>query len=147
MLRICALLVLLGGVHSAVALDPHKALTQYAISTWTQQHGLPQDTIRAITQTSDGYLWLGTDEGLARFDGYEFIIFNKDRGELPGNSITTLAAGRDGVLWIGTADGLTRYQNKHFHAYTTKDGLPDNGIAGLIEDHAGALWIVAGNYL
>src|ERR1035441_8859721 len=75
MLRICALLVILGGVHSAVALDPHKALTQYSISIWTQQQGLPQDTIGAITQTSDGYLWLGTDEGLARFHGYEFTIF------------------------------------------------------------------------
>jgi signal transduction histidine kinase/ligand-binding sensor domain-containing protein len=84
---------------------------------------------------------------LARFDGYEFIIFSKDRGELPSNSITALAAGRDGVLWIGTANGLTRYQNKHFQAYSTKDGLPDNGISALLEDHAGALWIVAGNYL
>src|SRR6202790_2134424 len=130
-----------------LALNPGKSLTQYTRTVWTQEHGLPQDSIRAITQTSDGYLWLGTDEGLARFDGYEFIIFNKDRGELPSNSITALAAGRDGVLWIGTSNGLARYQNKTFHAYSTKDGLPDNGIAGLIEDHAGALWIVAGNYL
>jgi signal transduction histidine kinase/ligand-binding sensor domain-containing protein len=131
----------------ALALNPGKSLTQYTTTVWTQEHGLPQDSIRAITQTSDGYLWLGTDEGLARFDGYEFIIFNKDRGELPSNSITALAAGRDGVLWIGTSNGLASYRNKTFHTYSTKDGLPDNGIAGLIEDHAGALWIVAGNYL
>src|SRR6202035_3444030 len=83
----------------ALALNPGKSLTQYTRTVWTQEHGLPQDTIRAITQTSDGYLWLGTDEGLARFDGYEFIIFNKDRGDLPSNSITALAAGGDGVLW------------------------------------------------
>ena len=95
----------------ALALNPAKNLTQYTRTVWTQEHGLPQDTIRAMAQTSDGYLWLGTDEGLARFDGYEFVTFNKDKGELPGNSITALAAGRDGVLWIGTAQGLTRYQN------------------------------------
>src|SRR4029077_150606 len=81
---------------SVLALNPGKSLTQYTRSVWTQEHGLPQDTIRAIAQTSDGYLWLGTDEGLARFDGYEFVIFKKNRGELPSNSITALAAGRDG---------------------------------------------------
>ena len=131
----------------ALALNPSKTLTQYTRTVWTQEHGLPQDTIRAITQTSDGYLWLGTDEGLARFDGYEFITFNKNHGELPSNSITALAAGRDGVLWIGTSNGLIHYQQKQFRVYSTKDGLPDNGISSLLEDHSGALWIVAGNYL
>jgi hypothetical protein len=76
----------------AFALDPHKSLTQYSRKVWTQQHGLPQDTIRAIAQTAEGYLWLGTDEGLARFDGYDFAIFNKANGDLPSNSITALAA-------------------------------------------------------
>src|ERR1700704_1210027 len=102
----------------AFALNPSKSLTQYTTTVWTQEHGLPQDSIRAIAQTSDGYLWLGTDEGLARFDGYEFVTFNKDKGELPGNSITALAAGRDGELWIGAAQGLTRYQNKQFRTYS-----------------------------
>src|SRR5712664_521746 len=90
----------------ALALDPHKSLTQYSRTTWTQQQGLPQDTIRAIAQTTDGYLWVGTDEGLARFDGYEFEIFGKDHGGLPSNSITALAAANDGSLWIGTTSGL-----------------------------------------
>ena len=111
-----------------VALSRTKSLTQYTRTIWTQEQGLPQDTIRAIAQTTDGYLWLGTDEGLARFDGYEFVIFNKDHGDLPSNSITALSAGSDGSLWIGTADGLTCYRNKHFTTYKTKDGLPDNAI-------------------
>src|SRR5271166_5940700 len=131
MLRICALLMLLGGVHSAVALDPHRALTQYSISIWTQQQGLPQDTISAITQTADGYLWLGTDEGLARFDGYEFTVFTKSNGSLPANSITALAADPDGSLWIGTPRGLTRFHARSFHTFTTKDGLPDDAVTGL----------------
>ncbi|MBZ5576650.1 MAG: hypothetical protein LAP40_08850 [Acidobacteriia bacterium] len=128
----------------AWALDPHKGLTQYSRTVWTQEHGLPQDTIREIVQTEDGYLWLGTDEGLARFDGYDFVVFNKDQGHLPANSITALAAGTDGSLWIGTANGLTRYRNKEFYTYTTKDGLPDDSIADLYVDHAGDLWAVAG---
>src|ERR1039457_1155947 len=147
MLRICALLVILGGVHSAVALDPHKALTQYSISIWTQQQGLPQDTIGAITQTSDGYLWLGTDEGLARFDGYEFTIFSRDHGDLPSNSVTALAAGRDGSLWIGSRSGITRYRDQRFRTYTRKEGLVDDLVSALFVDHAGILWIVAGGDL
>ena len=89
------------------ALNPAKSLTQYTRTVWTQEHGLPQDTIRAIAQTTDGNLWLGTDEGLARFDGYEFAVFNKDNGDLPSNSIAALAAAPDGGLWIGTSNGLT----------------------------------------
>src|SRR5579872_4158071 len=127
-----------------LALDPHKALSQYSRTVWTQEHGLPQDTIRAITQTTDGYLWLGTDEGLARFDGYDFVVFDKDHYNLPTNSITALAAGLDGSLWIGTASGLTRYRDKAFYTYTIKDGLPDNSIADLTVDHQGVLWVVSG---
>ena len=126
------------------ALDPRKALTQYSRTVWTQEHGLPQDTIREIVQSSDGYLWLGTDEGLARFDGYDFAVFNKDQGHLPANSITALAAGADGALWIGTPNGLTRYRDKQFQTFTTKDGLPDDAVGDLAVDHAGVVWIVAG---
>jgi signal transduction histidine kinase/ligand-binding sensor domain-containing protein len=132
---------------SAWALDPRKSLTQYTRTTWTQEHGLPQDTIRAITQTLDGYLWVGTDEGLARFDGYEFAVFNKAKGNLPSNSITALAAAEDGALWIGTSEGLAEYRNGRFRLYTVRDGLPDNEVSSLYEDHSGTLWIVAGVYL
>ena len=128
----------------AFGLNPRKALTQYSRTTWTQQHGLPQDTIRAIAQTSDGYLWLGTDEGLARFDGYEFVVFNRDHGDLPSDSVTTLAAAPDGTLWIGTPNGLTQYRDHRFVTYTRKDGLPDNSIGALLVDHAGVLWAVSG---
>ena len=131
----------------ALALDPRKSLTQYSRTIWTQEGGLPQDTIRAITQTKDGYLWLGTDEGLARFDGYEFVVFNKTNGDLPDNSITALAAANDGGLWIGTSNGLTQYLAGQFHTFTVKQGLPDAAITALLTDHEGALWVVAGVYL
>jgi ligand-binding sensor domain-containing protein len=96
MVRTCTILLLLGALHPLAALDPRKDLTQYSASVWTQQQGLPQDAIRAITQTADGYLWLGTDEGLARFDGYEFLSFN--RAEL--NFSTGGRQRRRSVDWL-----------------------------------------------
>src|SRR5205085_8934514 len=129
------------------ALNPAKSLTQYTRTIWTQEQGLPQDTIRAIAQTTDGYLWLGTDEGLARFDGYDFVIFNKENSALPSNSITALSAGADGSLWIGTAEGLTCYRDNGFTTYKTKDGLPDNTITAVCRDHSGIVWSVAGVFL
>jgi signal transduction histidine kinase/ligand-binding sensor domain-containing protein len=90
---------------------------------------------------------LGTEEGLARFDGYSFTIFSKDTGNLPSNFITALAASSDGSLWIGTASGLARYKDDQFHVYSTADGLPDNVISDLHADHAGQLWILAGGAL
>jgi len=143
----CVVWMFVAGTHSAFALDARKALTQYSRTVWTQQQGLPQDAIRAITQTPDGYLWLGTDEGLARFDGYEFVVFSRDHDNLPSNSITALAAGKDGSLWIGTPNGLAQYRDKRFRSYTQKDGLPDNSIGSLFVDHSGTLWIVAGGNL
>ncbi len=128
----------------ALALDPRRSLAQYSRTVWTEAQGLPQDTVRAIAQTADGYLWLATDEGLARYDGYEFAVFNKASGDLPANSITSLAAGADGSLWIGTSNGLARLKENRFHTYTTGDGLPDNSIVHLFADHAGTLWVVAG---
>jgi signal transduction histidine kinase/ligand-binding sensor domain-containing protein len=139
--------MLLATAQAALALDPHKALSQYSRTVWTQERGLPQDTIRAITQTKDGYLWLGTDEGLARFDGYEFVVYNKTKGDLPDNSITSLAASTDGALWIGTQNGLVEYRNGRFRAYTTRDGLPDAAITNVYADPNGGLWVVAGGYL
>src|SRR3974390_1678691 len=75
----------------AFSLDPHKGLTQFSRKVWTQEHGLPQDTIRAIGQTADGYLWLGTDEGLARFDGYDFVLFKKANADPPANPLHSAA--------------------------------------------------------
>jgi len=142
-----AILLCAAAAAPAWALDPRRTLSQYSHTLWTQQHGLPQDTIRAIAQTTDGYLWLGTDEGLARFDGYEFVSFSKANGDLPANSITALAATSDGSLWIGTSNGLAQYRDRRFRTFTVKQGLPDNAITALYSDHESTLWLVAGLYL
>jgi signal transduction histidine kinase/ligand-binding sensor domain-containing protein len=133
--------------HSALALNPRRALTQYTRTVWTQEHGLPQDTIRAVTQTKDGYLWLGTDEGLAQFDGYDFVVFNRENGSLPSNSVGALWAARDGGLWIGTSGGLTFYRDRKFTTYTRKDGLADIFISSITEDQSGAVWMAAGIFV
>ncbi len=134
-------------IQPASALNPRRALTQYTRTVWTQEHGLPQDTVRAIAQTKDGYLWLGTDEGLAQFDGYDFVVFNKENGALPSNSVAALWAGKDGSLWIGTLGGLTRYRNGKFTTFTRKDGLDDPSVSSIAEDPSGAIWVVAGVYV
>ncbi|HEX5431950.1 MAG TPA: two-component regulator propeller domain-containing protein [Bryobacteraceae bacterium] len=147
MRRIWASLLIAGAFSYVYGLDPHKALTQYSRTVWTQQQGLPQNSIRAIAQTPDGFLWLGTDEGLARFDGYEFFTFNKDNSGLPSNSITSLAASADGFLWIGTPKGLAVYDGKAFRTYTHRNGLADDSIGSLFSDHTGAVWVVAAGNL
>lgn len=144
---ITALAALAAFVVPASALNPRRALTQYTRTVWTQEHGLPQDTVRAIAQTKDGYLWLGTDEGLAQFDGYEFTVFNKENGSLPSNSVSALWAASDGSLWIGTLGGLTRYQNGKFTTFTKKDGLGDTSVNSITEDRSGAIWVAAGVYV
>lgn len=133
--------------NSLFALDPAKAISQYSRALWTHQQGLPQDRVRAIAQTQDGFLWLGTDEGLVRFNGYEFTIYNKERDRLSSNSIGSLAAGTDGSLWIGTPEGLIQRKDNQFRAFTTKDGLPADAVEKLFVDSRGTLWVVAGGIL
>ena len=142
-----AVFLLLAVLLPLCGLDPHKSLTQYSSTLWGQQHGLPQDTIRAIAQTPDGYLWVGTDEGLARFDGYEFVVYNQENNNLPGNSITALASAADGSLWIGTSKGIAQLHDGQFRSLTAKDGLAGGPVSSLFVDHLGNLWVVAGGNL
>ena len=67
----------------AFALDPAKAITQYGHDVWQIEQGLPQNSVLAILQSRDGYLWLGTDEGLVRFDGVRFTLFDKKQFDIP----------------------------------------------------------------
>ncbi|HMG73437.1 MAG TPA: two-component regulator propeller domain-containing protein [Pyrinomonadaceae bacterium] len=125
-----------------MALDPTRDLSQFNASVWLTENGLPQNTIHSIIQTRDGYVWLATEEGLARFDGIKFTVFDKQNTpELKSNDIRVLLEDRRGALWIGTADGLIRLLDSKFTAFTTRDGLPSNAIDALCEDHDGLLWV------
>jgi ligand-binding sensor domain-containing protein/signal transduction histidine kinase len=106
------------------------ASAQPQFDVWDTEKGLPQNSIQDILQTRDGYLWLTTADGLVRFDGAQFTVFNA--GNSPGlksNRFTTLFEDQDGVLWIGTEDGgLARYKDGAFITYTSADGLPANWV-------------------
>ncbi len=126
---------------AATALEPSTPLERYSRQTWAMENGLPQNTVQAIAQTRDGFLWLGTEAGLVRFDGAGFQLFDRTTHPgLPGNDIRCLFEASDGALWIGTSDGLARWKDGVVTAFTTKDGLPGSGILAVVEESAGALW-------
>lgn len=125
------------------ALNPTKSLTQYVQDAWTAENGLPQSSVLAIAQTPDGYLWLGTEEGLVRFDGVRFVTFNKRNvPALQSNEIRALLVDHGGALWIGAGGGdLAVYRDGAFRAFTQKDGLPGDSVEALYEDHDHDIWI------
>ncbi len=101
----------------------------YRVTRWTTDQGLPQNRISCLKQTRDGYLWLGTWFGLARFDGVRFTVFDKfNTPELVNDAINAVAEDIDGTLWIATADGLVSYRDHQFRRLTKADGLPDQKV-------------------
>jgi len=129
-------------VGSAFGLDPAKLISQYKLDSWQSEQGLPQSFVRSIAQTPDGYLWLGTEEGVVRFDGVQFTAFNKRNiPEIKHNLALALWVDRAGSLWIGTSDGLNRYRDGRFERYTTEQGLSSNQILNIHEDRQHTLWI------
>lgn len=106
------LLLCLAG--AASALQPDKAFRDYVSDTWGVEHGLPQISVLAITQDRDGYLWLGSQGGLARYDGVRFTRYGQQDSPLLGSHVLALQAGSDGRLWIGTSQGLLLYRDGRF---------------------------------
>jgi ligand-binding sensor domain-containing protein len=104
---------------------------------------LPDNLVQAITQTLDGFLWVGTGHGLARFDGVSFTVFNaKNTPEIENSSVTALCADRAGGLWIGTdGGGLTCLKDGMFVHYDKTDGLAGDTVRAIFETSDGALWI------
>ena len=101
------LLVLCGG--RALALDPHRELGQFSRQAWQTENGLPQNTVHSVIQTRDGYIWAATEEGLARFDGLGFVVFDKENTpQLRSNDVRSVMQDRSGALWLSTSEGLVR---------------------------------------
>ena len=126
-----------------VALDPSRALTQYTHSAWDSASGLSQKGAYGLAQTPDGYLWLGTVDGLVRFDGVRFTVFDKtNTPAMRQNYIKALHVDRRGVLWIGTfGGGLIAYHDERFTLFTTKDGLPHDSVLAVGDDRDGNVWV------
>jgi signal transduction histidine kinase/ligand-binding sensor domain-containing protein len=122
------------------------AFAQYHLDSWTTDNGLPQNSIQAIVQGDDGYLWLATFDGLARFDGLNFTIFNKSNS--PGfdsNRLTALYEDSRDDLWIGTeASGVVLFRQGRFSAYTRQQGLPYSQVVGISGDARGNVWVMSG---
>jgi signal transduction histidine kinase/ligand-binding sensor domain-containing protein len=138
---VLATALLLGCGLSGLALEPSTPLANYGRQTWVMENGLPQNTVQALIQTRNGFVWLGTEVGLVRFDGVGFQLFDRNSTPaLPDSDVRCLLETRDGALWIGTSDGLTRWKDGTVTAFSTADGLPGNGIRALAETIDGVLF-------
>jgi signal transduction histidine kinase/ligand-binding sensor domain-containing protein/CheY-like chemotaxis protein len=119
-----------------------KPIVQFTHRNWQSQDGLPQNSIATILQTRDGYLWLATEEGLVRFDGDRFRVFNEvNTPPIPNSNVTALLEGHDGALWFGTHGGVVRLQRGQFTPYTHQSGLSSEEVLSLAEDPFGSIWV------
>ena len=135
---VIALGVFLACCPCASALNPSLDINQYAHTAWTVRDGSLKGAVWAIAQTPDGYLWLGTDFGLVRFDGVRFVPWQPPAGEhLPGGRIRGLFVARDGRLWIGADEGLASWKDGKLTHYPE---LAKQTVVGLLEDREGTVW-------
>jgi signal transduction histidine kinase/ligand-binding sensor domain-containing protein len=130
--------ILLAERPCAFALDPSLDVSQYAHKAWTVREGFSKGSIQAIAQTPDGYLWLGTEFGLVRFDGVRNVLWQPPRDQhLPSGYIVSLLATRDGTLWIGTRNGLASWKGGKLTQYPE---LSSQVVFALLEDREGTVW-------
>lgn len=126
---------------TAMALDPTQRISQYAHTAWRVQDGYFEAQPTSIAQTADGYVWVGTESGLVRFDGVRFVPTSSSPDQLAATaSIYSLLATRDGGLWIGAGSGLVHWKNRSFVNQIAANGR----IESMIEDGRGEVWAVRG---
>src|SRR4029077_13296294 len=135
---IVRLVVMFGCCTCAFALDRSLDISQYAHTAWRVRDGFARGFIYAIAQTPDGYLWLGTEFGLLRFDGVRAVAWTPPNGQLPSNNIPTLLVTHDGTLWIGTTKGLASWKEGKLTSYSELNG---SRISALLEDRTGTVWV------
>ena len=122
----------------ALALDPERRISQYGHTVWRIQDGAISPPTN-IAQTTDGFLWITTAQGLLRFDGVRFVPWQPPQGQnLPGTHFSAVFGSRDGSLWIGTTRGLARWKDGQLRTYT--DLEHPTGIGAIIEDDSGTIW-------
>ena len=125
----------------AFALDPSLDVSQYAHTSWRIRDGFTTGIVTSFAQTPDGYLWLGTELGLVRFDGVRPVSWQLPAGqELPGSLITNLMTARDGTLWIGTFTGLASWKEGKLTKFPELAGLD---ITSVLEARDGTVWTSA----
>lgn len=121
-----------------MAMEAPKQITQYVQTALTTANGLPQNSVDAVTQTRDGYIWFGTQEGIGRYDGFRISVFDTaSHRELKDNFIETLAPARDGSLWVGTRSTLAQLKNGQFQTLFTAQ----SPISSIHEAQDGRVWV------
>src|SRR5215471_12569571 len=137
-LTVAATLVILASCPCALALNARLDVSQYAHTAWRARDGFLRGRITSIAQTADGYLWLGTQFGLYRFDGVRNQPWEPPRDQrLPSKSIVRLLVARDGTLWIATDQGLASWKDGRLTRY---DALAGSYVGSLLEDREGSIW-------
>ena len=135
----CRFLLFLFMTKSVFALNPERHISQYGHTTWRIRDGIFDGSPIVLAQTADGYLWIGTNLGLVRFDGVRFTPWNPlSGGRLFDSRIFSILASRDGSLWIGTGNGIARLSNRELIHYPQLDGR----IESIVEDADGTVWLV-----
>ena len=115
--------------------------TPFTFRSWQREQGLPENYVRALAQTHDGYVWVGTDEGVSRFDGVSFFSLGPQEG-FQGGPVQVLYGDSSGGLWIGSVGGgLSCWQQGRLHRFTVRDGLPSDSITAMDEDGDGRIWV------
>ncbi|MBX7169633.1 MAG: hypothetical protein K1X72_01675 [Pyrinomonadaceae bacterium] len=134
----------LGVFFCLVVLSCHSLTAQYHFDSWTTDNGLPQNGVRSISQTPDGYLWFTTLDGLVRFDGVQFTIFNKSKSKgIINNRFWAMRSFSDGSIWAATEGGdLTIYRDGKFTSYPAEQ-VPEQLILGFEKDENGEVLINA----
>jgi len=131
--------MLLISASDVFSLDPSLDVSQYAHTVWKVRDGFTKGLVTSLAQTPDGYLWLGTESGLLRFDGVRPVPWQPPAGQqLPGNLITSLLVAHDGTLWIGTYSGLASWKDGKFKGFPE---LAGQSVTSLFETHDGTVWI------
>lgn len=136
---------LLASVSTAFALNPKRSIAQYGHSIWIRENGLPANSVNVVLQTKDGYLWLGTSEGLFRFDGrsFERVRMNPKEGSAP-ESITALCQTRNGALWIGTEyKGLRMLRKGKVNLFGAENGFSNTQVWKIIQTRDGRLLVAS----
>jgi ligand-binding sensor domain-containing protein/signal transduction histidine kinase len=143
---VAVLLVVVCG--QALALDPSRQVSQYLVDNWQIPEGLPQTSVETLARTPDGYLWVGTQEGLARFDGVRFTVFDSDNEPgIPNRTISVLFTDRTGRLWVGSRAGFAVLENGHFTHFIRVPGLEHAYARAIAEGHDGRFWMGTENGL
>ena len=123
---------------STWALDPGRHVSQYAHTSWRSQDGVFSGSPIVVTQTADGYIWIGTNTGLVRFDGVHFLLWSPPAGQrLLDLRIFSLRGTRDGSLWIGTGYSISQWKNGKLTNYPQLSGR----VESIVEDDEGAVWL------